>query len=122
VAATRALIRKGNALPKLVQTAPAMILANKAAILSPEVKNPMAVAVSVLPDKLVIQALITPSVKKKFKFIEGNSVQRQLVGVTCETCSVKDCLERASPPIHLNQKVRNEKTDATVQEYMAKYS
>jgi len=66
--------------------------------------------------------LITPSVKKKFKFIEGDSVQRQLVGVTCETCSVKDCLERASAPIHLEQKVRNEKTDATVQEYMAKYS
>ena len=36
--------------------------------------------------------LITPSIKKKFKFIEGNSVKTQLVGVTCETCSVKDCL------------------------------
>ncbi|CAN1551516.1 Cro/C1-type helix-turn-helix domain [Flavobacteriaceae bacterium] len=66
--------------------------------------------------------LITPSVKKKFKFIEGDAVQKQLVGVTCETCSVKDCMERASPPIHLNQKLRNEKTDATVQDYMSKYS
>jgi predicted transcriptional regulator/DNA-binding XRE family transcriptional regulator len=66
--------------------------------------------------------LITPSVKKKFKFIEGDLVQKQLVGVTCETCSVKDCMERASAPIHLDRKTRNEKTDATVQEYMAKYS
>jgi predicted transcriptional regulator len=66
--------------------------------------------------------LITPSLKKKFKFIEGNSIQKQLVGVTCETCSVQNCLERASPPIHLNQILRNEKTDATVQKYMAKYS
>jgi hypothetical protein len=66
--------------------------------------------------------LITPSIKKKFKFIEGDSVKRQLVGVTCETCSVQNCLERASPPIHLEQKVRNEKTDATVQEYIAKFS
>jgi predicted transcriptional regulator/DNA-binding XRE family transcriptional regulator len=66
--------------------------------------------------------LITPSVKKKFKFIDGDSVKKQLVGVTCETCSVKDCLERASPPIHFNQKLRNEKTDATVQKYIAKYS
>jgi predicted transcriptional regulator/DNA-binding XRE family transcriptional regulator len=66
--------------------------------------------------------LITPSVKKKFKFIEGDVVQNQLVGVTCETCSVKDCMERASAPIHLDRKTRNEKTDATVQEYMVKYS
>jgi predicted transcriptional regulator/DNA-binding XRE family transcriptional regulator len=66
--------------------------------------------------------LITPSIKKKFKFIEGNSIKKQLVGVTCETCSVQNCLERASPPIHLLQKIRNEKTDATVQEYIAKYS
>jgi predicted transcriptional regulator/DNA-binding XRE family transcriptional regulator len=66
--------------------------------------------------------LITPSIKKKFKFIEGDSVKKQLVGVTCETCSVKDCLERASAPIHLDRKNRNEKTDATVQEYIAKYS
>jgi predicted transcriptional regulator/DNA-binding XRE family transcriptional regulator len=66
--------------------------------------------------------LITPSLKKKFKFIEGDSVKKQLVGVTCETCSVQNCLERASPPIHLNQKLRNEKTDATVQKYMTKYS
>lgn len=66
--------------------------------------------------------LVTPSLKKKFKFIEGDSVQKRLVGVTCETCSVQNCFERASPPIHLNQKLRNEKTDATVQEYIAKFS
>lgn len=66
--------------------------------------------------------LITPSLKKKFKFIEGDSIQKQLVGVTCETCSVQDCMQRAAPPIQLNQKIRNEKTDAKVQEYIAKYS
>ncbi|PJJ10429.1 hypothetical protein CLU83_3848 [Flavobacterium sp. 1] len=66
--------------------------------------------------------LITPSIKKRFKFIEGNLMQKRLVGVTCETCAVQNCLERASPPIHLNQKLRNEKTDATVQEYIAKFS
>ncbi len=66
--------------------------------------------------------LITPSVKKKFKFLEGDVVPRQLVGVTCETCAVKDCQERASEPIHLNQKIRNENTEAIVQKYMAKFS
>ena len=66
--------------------------------------------------------LITPSVKKKFKFLEGDVVPRQLVGVTCETCAVKECHERASEPIHLNQKIRNENTEAIVQKYMAKFS
>jgi hypothetical protein len=66
--------------------------------------------------------LITPSVKKKFKFLEGDVVPKQLVGVTCETCAVKDCQERASEPIHLNQKIRNENTEAIVQKYMAKFS
>lgn len=66
--------------------------------------------------------LITPSVKKKFKFIDNKSIQKQIVGVTCETCAVKNCLERASPPIQLEQKTRNENTDLIVQKYMAKFS
>ncbi|MFE3848180.1 helix-turn-helix domain-containing protein [Flavobacterium sp. LB3P45] len=66
--------------------------------------------------------LITPSVKKKFKFIDNKSIQKQIVGVTCETCAVKNCLERASPPIQLQQKIRNENTDLIVQQYMAKFS
>jgi predicted transcriptional regulator len=66
--------------------------------------------------------LITPAVKKKFKFMESNSIKKQVVGVTCETCAVKNCLERASPPIQLEQKTRNENTDLIVQQYMAKFS
>jgi predicted transcriptional regulator/DNA-binding XRE family transcriptional regulator len=66
--------------------------------------------------------LVTPSMKKKFKFIDNPSLQRQIVGVTCETCAVKNCEVRASEPIHLQQKIRNENTDAVVQKYMEKYS
>jgi hypothetical protein len=66
--------------------------------------------------------LITSGMKKKFKFIDNPSMKKQLVGVTCETCSVKNCLERASAPIHLEQKRRNENTDSLVQQYMEKYS
>lgn len=65
--------------------------------------------------------LITPSVKKKFKFLEGNIVSKRLVGVTCETCAVKDCKERVSAPIHLEQKKRNENTAEIVQQYFEKY-
>ncbi|UQD55401.1 helix-turn-helix domain-containing protein [Flavobacterium sp. K5-23] len=66
--------------------------------------------------------MITPSMKKKFKFIDNPSLQRQTVGVTCETCAVKNCEVRASEPIHLQQKIRNENTDSVVQKYMEKYS
>jgi predicted transcriptional regulator/DNA-binding XRE family transcriptional regulator len=66
--------------------------------------------------------LITSSMKKKFKFIDNPSMKKQLVGVTCETCSVQNCQERASAPIHLEQKRRNEITDSLVQQYMEKYS
>ena len=66
--------------------------------------------------------LISPAMKKKFKFIDNESIKRQIVGVTCETCAVKSCEERASPPIHLEQKKRNENTDLIVQQYMAKYN
>ncbi len=93
-------------------------------------KNEYLVFSSATPDpfkksclrSISVGILITPSLKKKFKFIEAHAMQKQIVGVTCETCSVKNCLERASPPTQLNQKIRNEKTDTTVQEYVTKYS
>ena len=66
--------------------------------------------------------LISPAMKKKFKFIDNENIKRQIVGVTCETCAVKNCEERASPPIQLEQKKRNENTDLIVQQYMAKFS
>jgi predicted transcriptional regulator/DNA-binding XRE family transcriptional regulator len=66
--------------------------------------------------------LISPAMKKKFKFVANETIRKELVGVTCETCAVPNCEVRASPPIHLEQKKRNEHTDLIVQQYMAKYS
>jgi XRE family transcriptional regulator, fatty acid utilization regulator len=66
--------------------------------------------------------LITPAIKKKFKFIESESITKQVVGVTCETCAVKNCKERAAAPVQLEQKIRNENTDLIVQQYMKKFS
>jgi hypothetical protein len=60
--------------------------------------------------------------KKKFKFIDNKSIKKQIVGVTCETCAVKNCEVRASAPIQLELKTRNENTDLIVQEYVAKFS
>mgnify|MGYP000300643491 FL=1 len=66
--------------------------------------------------------LITPTLKKKFKFIDNESITKQIVGVTCETCAVKDCSVRAATPIQLEQKIRNENTDLIVNKYIEKYS
>lgn len=93
-------------------------------------KNEYLVFSSATPDpfktncirSISVGILITPGMKKKFKFMENNSLQKQVVGVTCETCAVKDCLERASPPIHLEQKMRNENTALIVEQYMKKFS
>ena len=93
-------------------------------------KNEYLVFSSATPDpfktncirSISVGILITSGMKKKFKFMENNSVKKQVVGVTCETCAVKDCLERASPPIHLEQKMRNENTALIVEQYMKKFS
>ena len=93
-------------------------------------KNEYLVFSSATPDPFKVDCirsisvgiLITPGMKKKFKFIENDSLKKQIVGVTCETCAVKNCLERASPPIQLEQKMRHENTDLIVQQYMTKFS
>lgn len=93
-------------------------------------KNEYLVFSSATPDpfrkdylrSISVGILITPGLKKKFKFVDNESIPRQIVGVTCETCAVKNCLERVSPPIQLEKKSRNENTDLIVQEYIAKYS
>ncbi|RDI56977.1 helix-turn-helix domain-containing protein [Flavobacterium glaciei] len=93
-------------------------------------KNEYLVFSSATPDpfktdcirSISVGILMTAGMKKKFKFIENESLKKQIVGVTCETCAVKDCLERASPPIQLEQKIRNENTEAIVQKYMTKFS
>ncbi len=93
-------------------------------------KNEYLVFSSATPDpfktncirSISVGILITPGMKKKFKFMDNNLLKKQVVGVTCETCAVKDCMERASPPIHLEQKMRNENTDLIVQQFMSKFS
>ena len=93
-------------------------------------KNEYLVFSSATPDpfkkdhirSISVGILITPTLKKKFKFIDNESITKQIVGVTCETCAVKDCSVRAATPIQLEQKIRNENTDLIVNKYIEKYS
>jgi hypothetical protein len=59
-----------------------------------------------------------PEREEKIKFIDNKSIRKQIVGVTCETCAVKNCKERASAPIQLELKTRNENTELIVQKHM----
>jgi hypothetical protein len=58
--------------------------------------------------RISVGILITPGMKKNLN-LWRTIIQKQVVGVTCETCAVKLFMERL-PPIHLEQKMRNENT------------
>lgn len=93
-------------------------------------KNEYLVFSSATPDpfkknhirSISVGILITPTLKKKFKFIDNDSIVKQVVGVTCETCAVKNCSLRAAAPIQIEQKIRNENTSLIVNKYIEKYS
>ncbi|WP_306350030.1 helix-turn-helix domain-containing protein [Flavobacterium sp. '19STA2R22 D10 B1'] len=93
-------------------------------------KNEYLVLSSATPDpfrnnylrSISVGILITPALKNKFKFIDDPIIKKQIVGVTCETCAVKDCLERVTPPLQLERKNKNLKTENLVQNLMSKFS
>lgn len=68
-----------------------------------------------------VGVLITPVLKNKFKFIEDPSIIRRVVGVTCETCAVENCVERVVPAVQLERKQRNLKTEMLVENLMEKF-
>ena len=46
-----------------------------------------------------IGMLLSPQLKKKLNFFGENTFNKKLGGVTCETCSIKDCKERVAEPL-----------------------
>jgi predicted transcriptional regulator len=54
--------------------------------------------------------------------LEDETIKRRKVGVTCETCSIEDCLERVAPPKKIERKLRFDKIDKVVQLLFEKYS
>ena len=57
----------------------------------------------------------------KIAFLHDENIKRRKVGVTCESCSISDCLERVAPPKNLERKARFLQTDMVVKEIMEKY-
>jgi len=48
------------------------------------------------------------TLKKRIKFIDDPQVSRKEVNITCERCSVKNCVERAEEPLISNQKTEED--------------
>ncbi|WP_256369382.1 hypothetical protein [Tenacibaculum sp. M341] len=42
--------------------------------------------------------LLSLHLKRKLQFLNEDTFEKQLVGVTCESCSVKDCSDRVAEP------------------------
>ncbi|MCI2227740.1 helix-turn-helix domain-containing protein [Polaribacter sp. MSW13] len=69
-----------------------------------------------------IGMLLSPHLKKKLRFFEENTFTKKLVGVTCETCAVKNCKERASEPFRLERQEKYKEIANTVEQIISSYS
>ncbi|CAM4222363.1 helix-turn-helix domain-containing protein [Zobellia nedashkovskayae] len=69
-----------------------------------------------------IGLLINKQLKKKMAFLEDPKIDTQIVGNTCERCSIMDCKERVVAPKILEKIKKNKVIDEVVSELTAKFS
>lgn len=69
-----------------------------------------------------IGLLINEQLRRKVHFLTDSSIATYNVGVTCERCPISDCAERMAPPLLLEQKEKDAKTEAVVKELQQKFS
>lgn len=69
-----------------------------------------------------IGMLLSPHLKKKIQFSEDPKIPKKIVGVTCETCAVKNCKERVVPPVLLNKQIQYKEISETVKGILSKFS
>jgi hypothetical protein len=65
--------------------------------------------------------LLSPHLKKKLIFLNENTFTKNTVGVTCETCSVKNCDVRVAEPIKLEKRNRHKEIANTVDKIINSY-
>mgnify|MGYP003665686050 FL=1 len=69
-----------------------------------------------------IGLLLSPHLKKKFTFLKEDTFPKKIVGVTCETCSVKNCAERVAKSSRLYKKNKYNEIAKTVDNIIKNYS
>ncbi|MGB0879747.1 MAG: helix-turn-helix domain-containing protein [Polaribacter sp.] len=68
-----------------------------------------------------IGMLLSSHLKKKLSFFEENTFTKKNVGVTCETCSVKNCKERVAAPLRLEKQEKYKQIANTVDNIINSY-
>ncbi|KAB1159736.1 helix-turn-helix domain-containing protein [Tenacibaculum aiptasiae] len=68
-----------------------------------------------------IGMLLSPHLKKKIQFFKEDTFTKKTVGVTCESCGVKNCEERVAEPRILNKQLRNLEIEKTVESILESY-
>lgn len=71
---------------------------------------------------IALGLLISSHSQSKIAFLSDTNIPTKKVGVTCETCAIKDCMERASQPTRLERKERFVQTETIVQSLIEKFS
>ncbi|MBC7493622.1 MAG: helix-turn-helix domain-containing protein [Flavobacterium sp.] len=66
--------------------------------------------------------LISNHARSRINFLNDTNLNKREVGVTCESCSIQNCNERAAPPKRIEKKERFAVTDRVVQDLIQKYS
>lgn len=69
-----------------------------------------------------IGLLLSPHLKRKFKFLKEDTFEKKTVGVTCETCTIQNCKERVAKPIKIERKMRYEHIENTVDKIIESFS
>jgi predicted transcriptional regulator/DNA-binding XRE family transcriptional regulator len=68
-----------------------------------------------------IGMLLSPHLKKKLNFFHENTFPKRIVGITCETCAVKNCTERVAAPLKLKKQEKYTKIANTVAHIINSY-
>jgi hypothetical protein len=69
-----------------------------------------------------IGMLLSPQLKKKLTFFKEKTFQKKLVGVTCETCAIENCKERAAEPLRLEKQKKYIEIGNTVKNIINSFS
>ncbi|MFT7498724.1 MAG: hypothetical protein ACI8QP_001314, partial [Porticoccaceae bacterium] len=65
--------------------------------------------------------LLSPRLKSKLKFFKEDTFDKKTVGVTCETCSVQNCKERAAESWQLKKEEQHTEIAETVDKIINSY-
>ena len=92
---------------------------NEYLVLSTATKDPFKKGIN---RSVNIGMLLSNQLKKKINFLKEDIFLKKEVGVTCETCSIKNCDERVAKPLRLEKTEKYKEIANTVDNIISSYS